>query len=101
MKTVHPFYSSPAWRKKRVQIKRRDNAECVACGADVSAPGASRCDHIVPIDRAWERRLDDDNLRTLCIRCDNQRHAEKGRGAPIFGCGPDGRPRDPAHWWNR
>lgn len=101
MKRAHPFYSSAEWRKKRREILARDNYECTVCDADVSAPGAARVDHIVTIAKAWHRRLDDDNLRTLCIRCDNQRHSEKGRGSPVFGCGPDGRPADPAHWWNR
>lgn len=100
MKATHPFYLTPQWRAKRVQIMRRDGYRCVCCGADVRAKGAARVDHIIPLSQAWHLRLTDSNLRTLCVRCDNQRHAEKGRGVPVFGCDPTGQPRDPAHWWN-
>lgn len=101
-KRAHPFYSSRAWRALSLLAAKRDGFCCVLCGADVSGKGARRCDHIIPITQAWHLRLMLDNVRTLCARCDNQRHIEKMRGASaVFGCGPDGRPRDPAHWWNR
>lgn len=100
MKTTHPFYLSREWINKREKIKRRDGYRCVWCGADVSAKGAARVDHVVPLLQAWALRLVDSNLRTLCVRCDAKRHSEKGRGVTVFGCGPNGQPLDPAHWWN-
>lgn len=101
-KRAHPFYSTHAWRVLRKRALQRDAYRCTWCGADVSGPGEARVDHIKPIAVAWALRLSFDNVRTLCIRCDNQRHIEKTRGASaVFGCGPDGQPRDPSHWWNK
>lgn len=101
MKTAHPFYLTPQWRAKRAAIIKRDQYRCVWCGRDVRGKGEARVDHIVPISQAWHMRLTDSNLRTLCARCDNQRHAEKGRGVPVYGSDAHGHPRDPAHWWNK
>ncbi len=47
------------------------------CGADVSARGAARVDHIKPRSRYPELAWSLDNLRTLCSGCDNQSHREK------------------------
>jgi 5-methylcytosine-specific restriction enzyme A len=100
-KRAHPFYSTHAWRVVRKRVLDRDGYRCTWCGADVRARGAARVDHIKTLREAWALRLALDNLRTLCVRCDNQRHIEKMRGASaVFGCGPDGHPRDPSHWWN-
>lgn len=101
MKETNPFYLTPQWRAKRVHILRRDGYCCVWCGADVRAPGAARVDHIIPLSQAWQLRLTDSNLRTLCVRCDNGRHCEKGRGVADVGARSDGQPRDPGHWWNQ
>lgn len=65
------FYNSTAWRilsRKRLQD---DNYKCVKCGKI-----ASDVDHIIPIQipAGWERRLDYDNLQSLCIDCHNAKH---------------------------
>jgi len=101
VKGTHPFYLSPEWRAMRARIKARDGYVCVWCGADVRGKGKARVDHIVPMEFMWALRLDPANLRTLCTRCDNKRHAEKGRGVADLGAHTDGTPRDPAHWWNQ
>lgn len=102
MKRADPFYSTYAWRQLRKRALIRDGYCCVFCGINVQGFGLSRVDHIVAVRKAPHLRLDLGNVRTLCIRCDNQRHIEKTRGASaVFGCGPDGKPLDPGHWWNR
>lgn len=34
--------------------------------------------HIVHIKDNWEKRLDLDNLETICLECHNKEHPEKG-----------------------
>jgi 5-methylcytosine-specific restriction protein A len=103
MKKADPFYLSQDWRDVRVQALRRDRWRCVLCGASVHARGWARVDHIETRKARPDLALTLSNLRTLCVRCDNQRHAEKGRkGQPTdYGSTPTGQPRDPAHWWNQ
>lgn len=65
------FYNSSEWRilsRKRLQD---DGYKCVKCGAI-----ASEVDHIEPIQLpgGWDRRLDYDNLQSLCIDCHNEKH---------------------------
>lgn len=66
------FYSSLPWRRLRLEIIKRDGGRCVACGAS-PADGTTvlNVDHIEPLSRAWERRLDPTNLQTLCGACNH------------------------------
>jgi 5-methylcytosine-specific restriction endonuclease McrA len=105
-----PFLWSPAWRALRLVALRRDGYRCVICGGDVSAPGRARIDHIVPTRVRPDLRLTLSNTRSLCARCDNQSHREKG-GTPTrartgerverMGADRNGMPMDPMHHWNR
>lgn len=101
MKPTDPFYATERWRALRIRVLRRDRWRCVLCGAPVHARKAARIDHIKPRRQHPELAWDERNLRTLCVRCDNQRHAEKSRGTVDHGAHTNGQPRDPAHWWNR
>lgn len=66
------FYSSLPWRRLRLEIIKRDGGRCAACGAS-PADGTTvlNVDHIEPLSRAWERRLDPTNLQTLCGACNH------------------------------
>lgn len=107
-KATDSFYYGRPWRTVRAAALRRDGRRCVVCGADVSAPGAARVDHILP-RRDWpELELELGNIRTLCAACDNQAHREKGLRAAAgrverfrpAGCDVEGMPADPRHpWW--
>lgn len=99
-KVADPFYMTPAWKRARLDVLRRDGYQCVQCKADVRGKGKSRVDHVKPRRDFPALELERANLRTLCVRCDNQRHSEKGRATEDHGSAPDGQPRDPAHWWN-
>lgn len=64
------FRSLNIWRKKREEIKRRDLFLCQYCktkgrytfqGLEVH--------HIKPIAESWTKRLDNNNLITLCTTC--------------------------------
>jgi 5-methylcytosine-specific restriction endonuclease McrA len=72
------FYSTPEWKALRRRAVARDRFTCTKCGAPVHAKGASRVDHIVPVKARPDLALTLGNLRTLCVACDNKRHAEKG-----------------------
>ena len=66
------FRNSTEWISKREQIKERDNYLCVACLNNLHGilkrinGELLSVHHIIPIAKAWELRLDDDNLITLC-----------------------------------
>lgn len=65
------FRNTSAWRKKREEIKRRDRYLCRYCfdiKHKVSISDLS-VHHIEPLETAYHRRLDDDNLITLCNKC--------------------------------
>lgn len=66
------FRSSGEWTAKSAEIRDRDGQLCQACLREY--PGTMRqynskgisVHHIIPLAKAWEKRLDDDNLITLC-----------------------------------
>lgn len=75
------FRSSYKWQQKREQIRQRDYYLCRYC----LAHGRFTYDglevhHIVPLAVDWERRLDDDNLISLCG--EHHEQAERGEIAP-------------------
>lgn len=75
------FYDSWEWKKARYQVLQRYGATCMLCGAgrgDVSLDGKPvkiDVDHIKPLSKHWELRLDPLNLQVLCHDCN------KGKGA--------------------
>jgi len=99
------FYRSREWRRFRYAILVRDNFRCVICGADVSAIGAARVDHIKTLRTHPHLALEPSNARTLCVIHDAQGHREKGSGARqrdarFSGATADGFSLDPGHPWN-
>jgi 5-methylcytosine-specific restriction endonuclease McrA len=61
------FYNSRAWRAARYQFLKKQSRplRCAAC----TATTAVCVDHVVPIKRAWDRRLDQTNFQLLCNDC--------------------------------
>lgn len=104
---THPLYGTLAWKRLRLATRKRDHFRCVVCGADVSAPGAARSDHIVSVKLRPDLALVASNIRTLCVLHDNQAHREKGSGKGmrdarfiVRGADRNGMPLDPSHPWN-
>lgn len=69
---IYKFRNSKLWQSKRESIKRRDNYLCLAClnGLNgtvkkLNTVGLS-VHHIIPLAVDFDKRLDDDNLITLC-----------------------------------
>ena len=65
------FYNSSEWRILSLSRLQGDGYKCVKCGKI-----ASEVDHIIPIQTpgGWDKRLDYDNLQSLCLECHNIKH---------------------------
>lgn len=66
------FRNEYKWKQKRKQIKERDKYLCKVCRADlfhttyVYNYNKTEVHHIVSLEQDFDKRLDDDNLITLC-----------------------------------
>ncbi|MCO5072073.1 MAG: HNH endonuclease [Rhizobiaceae bacterium] len=75
------FYLSWEWRRLRMEVLKEYGRRCMCCGAvpsDKAMHGARVrivVDHIKPLAKFWELRLDRTNLQVLCDECN------KGKGA--------------------
>jgi 5-methylcytosine-specific restriction endonuclease McrA len=63
------FYRSPEWKQLRYMILVQRGARCECCGASAKDGAKMNVDHVEPISKAWERRLDPTNLQILCGSC--------------------------------
>jgi 5-methylcytosine-specific restriction endonuclease McrA len=72
------FRSSKAWQQKRNEIRTRDLQLCRNCqkNGKYVFNGLS-VHHIRPIAKAWNSRLENSNLITLCAACHSM--AEDGK----------------------
>lgn len=81
-KEAKAFRNSKKWQDKREYIKLRDNYCCQVCVRGLYEPGRQyeteniSVHHIVPLAEDYEKRLDDDNLITVCSK--HHEMAEKG-----------------------
>lgn len=72
------FRNTKAWRKKSAEIMTRDFHCCRVCAASgIITVSDLSVHHIVPIAADYDRRLDNDNLITLC----RFHHEQAERGA--------------------
>ena len=71
------FRSSRTWRSKREYIARRDLYLCRVCLSEGRYSTNIHVHHIVPLAVDFSRRLDDDNLISLCS-CHHEQ-AEAGK----------------------
>lgn len=66
------FRRTQAWTDKAIEIKRRDNYLCQICLRNLYSTFNQynyemlSVHHAIPINTDWDKRLDDDNLLTLC-----------------------------------
>ena len=74
---ANSFRNTNAWIIKREQIKRRDKYLCQICLMNnIYTYNNLQVHHIIPINIDYSKRLDSDNLITLCTYHHNQ--AERG-----------------------
>jgi 5-methylcytosine-specific restriction endonuclease McrA len=75
------FYQSWEWRTLRVKVLQQYGARCMCCGAAPEhvtvggEPVMIVVDHIKPLSKRWDLRLDRNNLQVLCQECN------QGKGA--------------------
>lgn len=69
------FYASWEWRTLRMEALKEFGRACQCCGAGPGMKAADGTpvricvDHIKPISKFWELRLDRSNLQILCDEC--------------------------------
>ncbi len=75
------FYESWEWATLRMKVLKANGGRCECCGAgahDMTVGGDPvrlQVDHIKPISKFWELRLEASNLQVLCAECN------RGKGA--------------------
>ena len=93
-------YNTGAWRRLRLEHLQREPL-CRMCEARGVVRSGSHVDHIKAHKGDNALAFDPGNLQTLCVTCHNAVKQALEKGGSLRGCGPDGRPFDPNHWWNR
>lgn len=73
----HRFYKTKQWRKKRLDILKRDNYECQVCKGKGLHYQATTVHHIIHLRDNKELALVDKNLMSVCGTCHNELHPEK------------------------
>lgn len=76
--TLEQFYKSAAWQRKRKLILKRDGYLCANCKRYGRLRRRTEVHHIKHADEFPELWLDNSNLVSLCKRCHNKEHPEKG-----------------------
>ena len=79
--TKSEFLTSARWKHKRAAILRRDGYRCQHCARYGRASPAEIVHHIKPYEQHPELGLDSRNLVSLCRKCHNREHPEKGAAA--------------------
>ena len=75
------FYAAWEWLTLRMKVLKANGGHCECCGGGVhdmtvgGFPVRMHVDHIKPISKYWELRLEQDNLQVLCAECN------RGKGA--------------------
>lgn len=75
------FYNSPRWRRKQKAILRRDHYQCQLCKRYGRISEATIVHHKLELVEYPELAMDDDNLVSVCRKCHNKLHDEKGAKA--------------------
>jgi HNH endonuclease len=65
---IRHFYQSFEWRRLRYQTLQKYGRKCMCCKAEDKP---IHVDHIKPLRKYWELRLDPDNLQILCEECNH------------------------------
>ena len=73
-KTINSFYQSKEWRRVRNAVIARDNYLCQRCLKKGIIKRADVVHHIIEVKEDWSKRLDMNNLESLCHACHNAEH---------------------------
>jgi len=75
VKEKEDFYKSWEWKRARYEVLKKHGPKCMLCHAergDIGSDGdpVKICvDHIKPISKYWDLRLEQSNLQILCSEC--------------------------------
>ena len=72
------FYNSGKWKAKRKKILRRDGYQCQLCKRYGRLTEATLVHHIIEYEDDPSLALVDSNLVSLCKKCHEKVHPEKG-----------------------
>ena len=75
-KQAEAFYKSRAWVAARQRTLTRDNHLCQECLRQGRITQADTVHHKVELKQDWSKRLQLDNLVSLCAECHNRLHAK-------------------------
>lgn len=73
------FYNSKEWQRMRRKALVRDRYLCQPCLRHKRITPADIVHHIVPIKDDWSKRLDINNLESICFSCHNSLHASDNK----------------------
>lgn len=76
--TSYEFYHSPKWLRRRDMILRRDGYRCQECKRYGRITQATTVHHILHLEDRPDLAYDPANLVSLCLKCHNKAHPEKG-----------------------
>lgn len=63
------FYSSNEWSEIKKKVFWNNPPRCSRCHSSYDINNPLQVDHKVPLWKAWNRRLDINNLQILCMKC--------------------------------
>ncbi|MFT8392387.1 MAG: HNH endonuclease signature motif containing protein [Liquorilactobacillus ghanensis] len=72
------FYHSREWRAVRQTVLERDCYLCQECRRNGIVKQGNTVHHKIHLRDDWSKRLDMNNLETICQQCHNREHFEKG-----------------------
>lgn len=67
--SISAFYKTAEWKRARYDALAASNGCCELCGANKKDGVRLNVDHIRPLRKYWELRLDPSNLQVLCGSC--------------------------------
>jgi 5-methylcytosine-specific restriction enzyme A len=73
------FYKSKSWKQLRDAAFNRDHGLCQRCLKAGDIVPADVVHHIVEIKTDWNKRLDINNLESICHSCHNKEHKAANR----------------------
>lgn len=73
------FYHSSDWQAVRQAVLERDHYLCQVCMRRGVVKQATTVHHLIPLRADYAKRLDMDNLETICQACHNQEHNERNK----------------------
>lgn len=78
---LNRFYHSQEWKAARLQVLERDAYRCQVCKRAGRLTVADTVHHIIPVKVDSSKRLDLDNLESICRACHNAEHKERSKSA--------------------